>query len=158
MCANLPSTREQRDSFDLVFNHQQNQTVNNMFAGGGGGAPPNEALLHTSGNVPACIRLGPQRGQLGDTFIIMFISISSGAIPGVSDTARAGPTPSRIIPITNFHAIRDVWHAWNKILISFSLSSSSTSSCFITRYNILPFFSLDLFSSAESVSVIQRGS
>ena len=84
----------------------------------------------------------------------MFISISSGAIPGVSDTARAGPTPSRIIPITNFHAIRDVWHAWNKILISFSLSSSSssTSSCFSTRYNIIPFFSLDLFSSAESVN------
>ena len=49
---------------------------NRMLAGGRrrcGGAPPNEALLHTSGNVPACIRLGPQRGQLG----ILSLSCSS---------------------------------------------------------------------------------
>ena len=100
------------------------------------------SFLHTSGSVPACIRLGPQCGQLGDTFIIMFMSISSHAVPFlVSDTARAGPTPSRIILITSFHAIRDIWHAWNEILISFSLSSSSsTSSGFMTTYNILPSF------------------
>ena len=136
-------------SSDFVFNHQ--------CRGGRGveGLRPTKlssSFLHTSGNVPACVRLGPQCGQLGDTFIIMFISISSHAVPFlVSDTARAGPTTLRIILITSFMPF--VMSGMLGTKFSFHsryhhhLVSLQHTTCF------LPFFSPDLVSSAESISV-----
>ena len=68
-------------------------------------------------NVPASIRPGPQRGQLGDTIIFTVISISLRAVPfSVSGTARAGPTPSRIISPCFPYAIPSVWHTWHEKL------------------------------------------
>ena len=113
--------------------------------GGVGGAPSNEVFLHTSGKYLLVSAVRPSAGSWGILSLSCFISISSHAVPFlVSDTARAGPTPSRpsrIILITSFfHAILDVWHAWHKILISFSLSSSSSSSASFCSLQQTTFF------------------
>ena len=80
---NFPSTREQKVT-PLVLLHISQGTRR-----GGEGVLVNEDTPPLA-NVPACICPGPQRGQLGDTFIFIFISISLHAVPfPVSDTARA---------------------------------------------------------------------
>ena len=93
------------------------------FAGGWrrcGGAPPNEALLHTSGNVPELDCAWAPSWAAGGTFTFIFIFISPRATSfPVSDVAGQDPYPIRIISFV-LHAIPSVWRAWHR-KISFSV-------------------------------------
>ena len=148
-------------SFDLVFNHQQNQTVNNMFAGGRRGCrgtPSNEAFPCAPGK-RTCIACawGPVVGSWRGTHPrSSFISFRATSFLCVWRSKGPNLTPYRSCHSVLFlYAIPAVWRTWyqNFHLISFFIIIIIHIILQLASVFAFPdLFSL-LFSSAESVSV-----
>ena len=149
---NLPGTWEQRVT-PLILLSTINQTVNMLAGGRRGcrGAPSNEALP-CAPRKRTCIACAWAPSS-------SFISIRATSFICVWRSKGPKPHPLRIITFCFVCHSCGLAYLVPKLSFHFrfSLSSSSTSFCSLPLSSLLLFSSL-LYSSAESVSVIQHGS